>query len=225
MTANEEPHWSHCNECGRETKHNVVHRAKSSRTYPQHDGHSVDVGSVWSILQCRGCDEVAMARVDWCSEDFQDEDGPTPTYFPPRVSRRKPDWFDRYETPKDYSGLLDEVYAALHADSRRLAMMGVRTLIDVAIIHSVGDQGDFGKGLKALASANHLSDRDVEVIDAAIDAGHASTHRGHQPSVNDVNVVMDIVERLIHSEILAEKAKAVKANTPPRPPKKPKKSS
>ena len=224
MTTKDDPHWSHCNECGRETKHALLHTARSSRTYPQQDGHTVDVGSAWQILQCRGCDEVAMARVDWCSEDSYDDDGPAPTYFPPRVSRRKPDWFDRYTTPKDYSGLLEEVYAALHADSRRLAMMGVRTLIDVAIVRAVGDQGDFSTGLKALATANHLSARDVEVIEAAILVGHASAHRGHQPSAEDVNVVMDIVERLIHAEILAEKAKAVKANTPARPPRKSKKT-
>jgi hypothetical protein len=220
MANNDDTHWSHCNECGRETKHALLHTATSERSYPQADGESLEIGSKWKILQCRGCDEVAMARVDWCSEDWRDEPGMSATYFPPRVSRRKPDWFDRYETPKDYLGLLEEVYAALHADSRRLAMMGVRALFDVAIVRTVGDQGDFGKGLKALAIAKHLSERDVDAIEAAIDVGHASAHRGHQPSSEDVNVVIDIIERLIHAEILAERAVAVKANTPARPPRK-----
>jgi hypothetical protein len=225
MTSKDDPRWTHCNECGRETKHTLVHTARSSRSYTNQGGRSIDVGSAWSIFQCRGCDEVVMSRFDWCSKELQETGESRTTYFPPRVSRRKPDWFERYETPKEYAGLLEEVYAALHADSRRLAVMGVRTLIDLSIIRSVGDHGDFEKGLKALANSNHLSERDVEVIKAAIDVGHASAHRGHQPSSEDVNIVMDIVERLIHAEILAEKAKAVKANTPSRPPRNTKKTT
>ena len=40
---------------------------------------------------------------------------------------------------------LDEVYAALHAGSYCLAMMGARALIDVALVSKVGDQGTFAK--------------------------------------------------------------------------------
>ena len=144
-------------------------------------------------------------------------DGPgTATYFPPRVSRRKPAWFDRYDIPLDYKGLLEEIYAALHADSRRLAMMGTRALIDAVIRRTVGDVGGFKTGLDALATKYLLSDQDRKIIDAAVDAGHASAHRGHRPDTDSVNVVIDIVERLIHAEILAEQAEGLKAVTPPR---------
>ena len=144
-------------------------------------------------------------------------DGPGPaTYFPPRVSRRKPAWFDRYDVPSDYKGLLEEIYTALHADSRRLAMMGTRSLVDAVIRRTVGDAGGFDKGLDALVAKYVISERDRAIIEAAVDAGHASAHRGHQPAPDDVNVVIDIVERLIHAEILAEQAQALKATTPPR---------
>lgn len=97
---------------------------RKSRDYDD-DQYTVSVGSNWRILQCCGCQEVSMSRTDWCSED--DPHDPTdPTYFPPRVSRRKPDWLVRGDAPS-YQGLLDEVYTALHADSRRLAMMKVKT--------------------------------------------------------------------------------------------------
>ncbi|NMM11923.1 MAG: DUF4145 domain-containing protein [Rhodoferax sp.] len=147
------------------------------------------------------------------------------TYFPPRVSRRKPAWIDRFEVPSEYVEILDEVYAALHADSRRLAMMGARALIDAVIRRSVGEQDNFAKGLNELGSKDLISDRDREIIAAAIDAGHASAHRGHKPSSDDVNVVIDIVERMIHAEILAEQAQALKKSTPPRKPRVAKKKS
>jgi Domain of unknown function (DUF4145) len=208
--------WSHCNECGQETKHNIVHRADRCRTFSD-DLHPVDVGSVWKVLQCRGCEEVALQRVDWCSED-DPQDGPGPfTYFPPRVSRRKPAWMDRLVVPKEYEHLLNEIYVALHADSRRLAAMGARALIDVYITRRVGDQGDFAKGLKKLVEENHIREAQREIVAAAVDAGNASAHRGHCPSVDDISAVIDIVENLIHNELLAEQAQTLRANTPPRP--------
>jgi hypothetical protein len=207
--------WSHCNECGQETKHDIVHQAKRVRTYDQ-DQYPVDVGSNWTILQCGGCEEVAMRRVDWCSEDDR-QDGPNnPTFFPARVSRRKPVWLTRDDAPSTYIGMLDEVYAALHADSRRLAMMGARAIIDVVITRTVGDQGNFAKGLDELEERELIGKRDRSIIEAAIDAGSAATHRGHQPTADDVNVVIDIVERMIQAELLEAKAKALAAATPSR---------
>jgi len=207
--------WSHCNVCGRDTKHTIVQKVSKRRTYDD-DQYSVDVGSDWTIVQCCGCEEVSMRRVDWCSEDDR-HDGPNPpTFFPARVSRRKPDWVEREPGVADYQDLLGEVYTALHADSRRLAMMGARALIDMVITNTVGDQGTFGKGLDELEKSNLIGKRDRKIIDAAIDAGSAAAHRGHEPKADEVNVVIDIVERMIHSEILEAKAKELAAATPPR---------
>lgn len=207
--------WSHCNECGQETKHDIVHRVSRRRIFDE-DKYSVDVGSDWTIVQCGGCEEVSMLRVDWCSEDDR-QDGPNPpTFFPARVSRRKPVWLTREHAPSTYVGMLDEVYAALHADSRRLAMMGARAIIDVVITRTVGDQGNFPKGLDELEKRDLIGKRDRTIIEAAIEAGSAAMHRGHQPTADDVNVVIDVVERMIQAEILEAKAKALAAATPPR---------
>lgn len=144
-------------------------------------------------------------------------DGPNPsTFFPARVSRRQPVWLTREHAHSTYVGMLDEVYAALHADSRRLAMMGARAIIDVVITRTVGDQGNFTKGLDELKKNDLIGKRDRAIIEAAIEAGSAAMHRGHQPTADDVNVVIDIVERMIQAEILEAKAKALAATTPPR---------
>ncbi|MCW5322277.1 DUF4145 domain-containing protein [Verminephrobacter aporrectodeae subsp. tuberculatae] len=111
--------------------------------------------------------------------------------------------------------MLDEVYATLHADSRRLAMMGARAIIDVVITRTVGDQGSFSKGLDELKNKDLISKRDRDIIEAAVNAGSAAMHRGHQPTADDVNVVIDIVERMVHAEILEAKAKELAATTPP----------
>lgn len=116
-----------------------------------------------------------------------------------------------------YQGLLDEIYAALHADSRRLAMMGARAIIDKAMSKLVGDQGTFTQGVDALESAGLIGKLDKPLIVAAFDAGSASMHRGHQPTSDSLSTVIDIVERVVHAEVLSEKAKELAAATPPRP--------
>jgi hypothetical protein len=211
-----EPIRSHCNECARETLHRVVNLVQRTRTYDA-DPYSVDVGTTWRVLQCRGCEEIALSRVDWCSEDDHTEPY-TPVYFPPRVSRKKPDWLVRREAPA-YHGILEEIYAALHADSRRLAMMGARSVIDMAIVKSVGDQGVFSKGLDALEQANRLSKHERSLIEAAFDAGSAVMHRGHQPTIDELNTVIDVIERIVHAEVLAEKVVDLVSATPKRRPR------
>jgi hypothetical protein len=97
-------------------------------------------------------------------------------------------------------------------------MMGARALIDTVIRRTVGDQDNFARGLDELSAKYLISERDRGIIEAAIDAGHASAHRGHKPTSDDVNVVIDIVERMIHAEILAAQAQALKKTTPQRKP-------
>lgn len=178
----------------------------------------MEATTTWHVLQCLGCEEVTLERHDWFSEDPGPLDGTTtPLYYPPRVARRPPAWLDDAPLPSEYRGLLDEIYIALHAGSRRLAMMGTRALIDTVMQRTVGDQGSFVLGLDALVEKDLISARDRKLLEAAIEAGHASTHRAYQPSVQDLNVAIDIAERLIHAEILEPLAKELEKSTPPRP--------
>ncbi len=210
--------WSHCNRCGQNTKHDVImeRTQHDSEVVDPYHGFVVSWSKTYSMLECRGCEEVTLCRTEWCSENDQVDDSGPGTYFPPRVSRRKPTWVDRLDVPDDYVELMDEIYVALHADSRRLAMMGARALIDMAITRSVGDQGNFDTGLTRLVEKQMISERYREIIKAAVDAGHASAHRGYRPSSDDVNIVIDIVENLIHNELLAEPGQALKSTTPQR---------
>ncbi len=209
---------SHCNKCGHDTKHDVViertHHA--SEMVDPYQGIEVSWSKTYAMLECRGCEDISLRRTEWCSEDDPMGDRDPGIFFPPRISRRKPAWVDRIEVPSEYAELLDEIYVALHADSRRLAMMGARALIDAVIQNCVGDQGDFGTGLTSLVENRLISQRNREIIEAAVDVGHASAHRGYRPNPDDVSVVIDIVENLIHNELLAKPAQALRTTTPQR---------
>jgi hypothetical protein len=210
---------SHCNRCGDETKHLIKGQAERRRSSDD-DRYTVDWGTTWQLLQCCGCEEASMTRVNWCSEDDPYEARDT-NYFPPRVSRQKPAWLTQHPELNDYIQLFEEIYTALHADSRRLAMMGARAVIDLAVARMLSeDPGNFTAGMNELVNANRMTREERELIDAAFDAGSAAMHRGHQPEIDDVNTSIDIVERVVHAEVLKKKAKALADATPKRQPRK-----
>lgn len=84
------------------------------------------------------------------------------------------------------------------------------------ITRTAGDQGNFAKGLNELGKNDLIGRRDCTIIEAAIEAGSAAMHRCHQPTADDVNVVIDMVERMIQAEILEANAKELATTTPPR---------
>jgi hypothetical protein len=207
--------WCHCNQCSGETKHKVLFETTRDRDFSSGE-NCIFIRSAWSVIQCRGCDDVTLQRIDTCSEDDPSEGSNLPTYFPPREYRIRPNWIFDNELPAEYKDLMEEVYTALGACSYRLAMMGARTLIDFVIRRAVGDQGGFNKGLDILQQRGLLIENDRCIIEAAIDVGHASAHRGYCPTRETVDIVLYIVERLIHMEILVAQAKGLKNSTPSR---------
>ncbi|WCE89388.1 DUF4145 domain-containing protein [Pseudomonas syringae] len=136
-------------------------------------------------------------------------------YFPPRISRKSPAWVSML--PDEWQSLLREIYTALHSDSRRLAIMGVRALIDMYFNDTIGDVGGFAKKLAALVRDGHLSSVDQEILEVALDAGHAAAHRGYILQPTDVALVMDIVENLLHRHSLRASAAELGKSIPLRP--------
>jgi hypothetical protein len=200
----------HCNHCRNVTEHRFLKTVE--------DNGETEEGYWWSttydMLQCCGCREVVLRRTFFFSED--PEQTPAVHYFPPFVSRHPPSW--QYDIPQKIRAVLDEVYRSLDADTHSLPMMGARALVDMLMVEKVGDVGSFKQKLDTLAADGFIGTTQVNVLDAALDAGGAAAHRGHIPSESEVNAVMDIVENLLHAVyVLPDMAKSLKKTTPPRP--------
>jgi hypothetical protein len=197
----------HCNQCRQRTEHRLLKTAN--------DSEETQAGDWWSttfdMLECCGCKDVVLRRTSIFMSDEPDV-----RYFPPLVSRHSPSW--RYDLPQKITAVLDEVYRSLDADNRSLPMMGARALVDMLIVEKVGDVGSFKQKLEKLATGGFIGAAQVEILDAALDAGSAAAHRGHTPSFEEVNAVMDIVENLLKAVyVLPDIAKSLKKTTPPRP--------
>lgn len=122
-----------------------------------------------------------------------------------------------HELPYKLSSLLREIYTALDADRRWLALMGTRTVVDMVLLEKVGDVGTFQQKLEQLEGKGFVSRRSREFLAAVLDIGSAAAHRGFVPKAEQLAHVMDIVENVLQAVFLLEGAAAeLRKKTPPR---------
>ncbi len=201
-----------CNTCKGRTKHFI--RGEHKKTEDSSEG-MVSLTERYLIIECCGCEGLALVRKTFFSEDieygydpFTGEETSEPiwkeTIYPPVSYRNRPDWYADIpdQTLRDIS---DEIYTALQTDLRYLATFGSRTLIDRLIVLTVGDQGTFTKGMEALVSAGKMSVHEWDILDQVIDAGHAAAHRGWAPDESQLKTILDTVEGLIHRLLVLPK--------------------
>ena len=203
--------WVHCNQCLRQTRHEVVAtRVLTETEEVEDDSFTIAWTTTCTMLECRGCGSVTLRR----QIVSHDVDVDKTDFYPPQIARQIPRWI--YDLPSDFTPLVEEIYAALHANSKRLALMGARAVVDLFMNTTIGDIGGFQKKLEKLVEAGYLSKKNKEILEAALDAGHAAAHRSHNPSAEDVNLVFDIVENLIQTIAFKEKVEELKKHTPGR---------
>ncbi len=205
----------YCNECGHDTKHERLQKRAQHGSEPYSAGVEISWTTVYTLYECCGCEAVSLKREFFFSEWNREES--QVDYYPPRVSRKPPKWMTQLPTAEQE--LVTEIYRAVAADSRRLALMGARTLVDMFIVRTIGDAGGFAEKLKRLQTEGYVSRVNREILDAALEAGSASVHRGYQPSSEELTTVIDIVENLLQGQLLQGSAQELKKVVPPRPSK------
>ena len=199
-----------CNTCGRENTHCPV----GSFQHKRNDGQGTVVRmqhETWVLLQCQGCRCVKVRF----TVDCPGFDVPRVTEYPPMVRRRAPEW--QGQLPQEIKDLHKEVYAAMQNRAPRCATMGARALIDMVLTELVGKDGNFGVKLDMAVEKRLLTPQDAEILKPAIDAGHAAAHRGFAPNEEQIEAMLEIVERLMQGfYVLQQISKRLRAGTPPR---------
>lgn len=115
---------------------------------------------------------------------------------------------------------MTEIYSAIGSNNNRLALMGARSLIDHFLSLKVNSQESFSKRMEKAVEFGFIGKRQSNIILPALEAGHAAVHRGHLPSGEDLEIVLDIVESLIQWITLEDRALELDARTPRRPSKR-----
>jgi len=219
---------AYCNKCCGERRHEVLHCEKTTWSEDVDEYHSIDGGDIYEMIKCCGCENVALRHQSWFSEDTDEQGRPAvqTNYYPPATYRQEPKWLTElfWVLPIDgnfVGDLLKEIYVALRNDSRRLAVMGIRALIEQVMIDKVGDQGTFKNNLNEFETKGFISKSQRAVLEPVLEAGHAAIHRAFNPSKDDLIALIDITENIIESIYVNEKrAKEIKKNVPTKPGKK-----
>jgi len=200
-----------CSNCLGETEHNVLHAL--DRSYE---------GVDWSftLLECAGCKDILLREV----VDVGNPEDTVIRYFPSPASRKVPEWVFSMSigmvggrSAASLGDLFLEIYQAVRGGQFRLAIMGVRALIEQVMIHKVGDKGSFVKNLEAFHQAGYVSLVQRDALNDILDAGHATIHRAYEPKTKDIQIALDITEGIMAAIFVhADAAKKVSERVPAR---------
>ena len=113
---------AHCNKCGGDTNHDVLHREQTSWRDDEQDIYGSDQ---YETLKCCGCDSIKLRHIS----DFSEYDEPNVYYFPPAIFREIPGWFnwlgiELKPEERFIKEILNEIYVAVQNNLPRLAAMG-----------------------------------------------------------------------------------------------------
>jgi len=170
----------HCNECGRQTNHSILFEKDKPWSDSQYE---VSGSDSYMLIECCGCESVKLVHEHWFSE-YTDFDGrPTinKNYYPPSLYRPLPKWLWRLDEEWEVTKLLKEVYSALQNEAPSLSVMGIRAIIEFLMIEAVGDNGSFIKNMNEFQNKGYISPIQKTELEKALEAGHASIHRGFIP--------------------------------------------
>jgi|SRR6185312_5555838 len=196
----------HCNKCGGERRHEILHHEAVTWEDAVDDNYTLHGGDDYDLVKCCGCENVALRHQTWFSEDTDEHGRPNvkTVLYPPASFRREPRWLTdlMWALPIDNNFVGDfikEIYVALRNKSLRLAVMGIRALLEQIMMDKVGDNGSFKNNLDAFEQGGFVSHGQRMVLEPVLEAGHATMHRAFKPTSMDVGHLMDITESIIES--------------------------
>jgi hypothetical protein len=203
-----------CNTCGGTRNHELLRSEQSAWEIESFDLRGIDT---FEMLRCAGCGEIKLRHTKLCDDER------TTTYFPPGNFRPIPRWFDKLWEAlppgrESIHALLREIYVALASELFSLAAMGIRAVIERAMIERCGDSGSFIKNLANLESNGLIARTQREHIEMVLEVGHAAIHRTYSPTRDDLSTLLDITESLLqglylHPESIADLKKRVPKRT------------
>jgi Domain of unknown function (DUF4145) len=77
--------------------------------------------------------------------------------------------------------------------------MGIRTALEMIMRDKVGECKTFTHSIDKFQAAGYFSVRDRNVLEAIIEAGHASAHRGWNPTIGGMDTLLDITESVVQT--------------------------
>ena len=174
------------------------------------DPKLIQVERTWLISKCNGCDMLNMT----VKTTHIGNDHTRLEFFPNTIHRGIPSWIIGLDI--NLVELLGETYNAFNKGSYRLSLMGIRASLDLLMTKSVGDIGTFVQKIEKFKEKGFINNTQTKLLETAIDAVSASSHRGYTPDYKISNDLLEFVEHLMQREILENKNEIIKKKIPQR---------
>lgn len=203
-----------CPNCNALRRCDIIHRHIE---YPW-DGVIHYKPFAYNIFQCKGCGSYffGLERHSLLQDDdvyFQ--------YFPGTSLVKTDERIVQSLCDDDLIQILSlysEIVSAINNNMPQLASLGIRTLVDRIAIDNTDSNVNFSKNLNNLHSKGLISLPQQNALRSVLDVGDGVTHRGHVPSMSDVQGALNIVEDLMKVLYLHKSmAKRIMQNVPPHP--------
>lgn len=208
----------HCNNCIGERKHTVLFTKSFRHDELEEESKRIQFSEIdkYLLVECKGCESIGLIIDHWSSASG----GDYIEQYPPKKIKKEPEWLFELMLSEMFlnpfkTDFLREIYTALRNNTPRLAVIGMRALLEQLMIENVGDNGSFVKNLNKFEEQGFLSKIQRAATEPLIEAGHASTHRGFKAKTEEIVYLLDVIENLIES-IYVNHKKAKKISVPPR---------
>jgi len=126
-----------------------------------------------------------------------------------------PSW--HHHLPEEIQKLMWEVQFAIKKELSALPSMGLRSVIDCTCNKLIGDKGRFSEKLQALVDKGFITSNNRQIIQNALEVGHASVHRGHFPRSDELKLTLDIVQHMLKEVfVLCKASEGLRDSAPQR---------
>ncbi len=184
-----------CNSCRERTWHDVRAEHRTEFTPEKYEEMTVDyAGTVASILQCAGCDDVLFIEMMYNSEDEE----PFERVWPEPSTKREIAPKDYMQLPMFLEYIYQEVIRAANANCPTLCAGGIRTLLEgICDDRNVTRRGKLQQkieGLKGLVAPSI-----VDNLHSIRFLGNDALHKQAVPDAKDLALAIEVVEDVMNA--------------------------
>ena len=205
-----------CHICGRVTNHKSLVKVSLSETHHADDEYenSITEYKDFSIIQCQGCMEASL-KVESCNTDEVDfntnEPDITIEYYPKRQELVQ--FENSFLLPKALNDLYSETITAINNKCLTIAGIGIRGLIETICKEENIVGNNLYEKIENLHQEGKISSDSKEILHSLRRLYNKSAHDSFKPSLQQLQLSLDVIELLMKQIYLHADAKKYFDNT------------
>ena len=186
-----------CNDCGRDTNHQVV-QSHTKTYWPEYTpGMQIDYAKgTWEIIQCAGCDRVSFRELLFTSEEW----GPTETCYPEADKDRLAVKSFR-QVPDNINRIYKESIRSFNIGNFILCSVGLRAVIEGICEEAITTEEakNLDKKIDELHKQGILAKKHAKILHALRSIGNKAVHELSTPPQDDLKAAIEIVEHTLEN--------------------------